>query len=465
MGRKPNRHCGADFHESYIRAAIVNNNSWENDEDIVAEANFVNDVEGHHEYVKWLRENGCRYIGMESTGNYWKASAYTLIENGMDVRVGNAEKMKNVISSKTDKLDARWIARLMRDGYIPKSNVLTKEYDDFRSTVRTRNGLVKDRTATKNRVSALVAKMGVRMKCSDKFGKFGRRVLKAIAKGDDLESIFKSKDGEKLGYTKDEFIALLETHITQPLRNQLDIWMNRIDELDSAIVKVENMVAKMIHEDATMLEQIEIIRSTPGFADIAAPIVLAEIGDISVFPQYKHFCSYTGLVPLVYQSGERIKDGEKILYINTGRLRPSSNKRLKWIFIQAANVLAKQDVTPLNKPLIDFYRRILNRHSGRHKRSKAICALAHKLAKIVWTLLTKGETYRGADGSEKSIKPFKKGKDEQVCSEHSILNRVQNILSIKRRMFERMLPVNLGQRDQRALPPEKPIKTLWDVSI
>jgi len=461
MGKKPKRHCGTDIHESYIRAAIVNNNSWVNDEDIVAEANFVNDVEGHLQCVKWQREHGCRRNGMESTGDYWKAFAYTLIEYGFEVRVGNGEKMKNVCSPKTDKLDARWIARLMRDGYIPKSNILSKEHDDFRTTVRTRNRLVKDRTASKNRVSALVAKMGIRLKCSDKFGKFGRKVLKAIAKGDDLDSIFKSKQGAKLGYTKDEFIATLETHITQPMRNQLDIWLNRIDELDAAIKKVEELIAKMIHDDGTLLELIEIVRSIPGFRDIASPIVLAEIGDISAFPQCKHFCSYSGLVPMVYQSGERVKDGEKILWINTGRLRPASNKRLKWIFIEAANVIAKQKLTPLNSPLLSFYRRIYNRHSGRYQRSKAICALAHKLAKIVWTLLTKGEMYRGVDGSEKSIEPFKNPKADPVCTEAPILTRVHDMLSISKMVRDRILPHELENHPPP--PPEKKKLTLWDI--
>ena len=89
--------------------------------------------------------------------------------------------MKRVPGKKTDKLDARWIARLMRDGYIPESNILSKESDDFRSMVRLRLRLVQDRTAVKNRISALVAESGLRMKCSDKFGRFGRKVLKAIA--------------------------------------------------------------------------------------------------------------------------------------------------------------------------------------------------------------------------------------------------------------------------------------------
>jgi transposase len=464
MGRKPKRHCGTDLHESYIRAVIVNNNDWDNDEDIIAEAEFVNDVVGHLAFIRWLREHGCRHVGMESTGVYWKALAYALIEHGMVVKVGNAQQMQNVLAPKTDKLDARWIARLMRDGYIPESNILTKEHDDFRTMVRARIRLVRDRTATKNRISALIAKAGLRMKCSDKFGRFGRKVLKAIAKGDDLDSIFKSKQGEKLGYSQDEFIALLETHMTQPFRQQLAVWLDRLEELDRAIEKVEKIVLEMINNNETTLEQIEIIRSTPGFADIASGIVLAEIGDIFCFPQSKHFCSYCGLVPYIYQSGKKTKDGEVVVKINTGRLKSTSNKYLKWIFVQAATAISRLPETPLNASLKKFYRRILGRHSGRYKKQKAICALAHKLAKIIWTLLTTGEKFRGADGSEKDIRPLKKVKPTNVGSSASLLRKAHETLISAKKSDEKLkegLPDKLIRKS--AVRAKKELKTLWDI--
>lgn len=464
MVRKPNLHCGTDLHESYFTAAIVKKGAWDNNQDIVAEAEFVNDVAGHLAFIRWLGEYGCRYVGMESTGVFWKGLAYALIQHGIVVKVGNARQMRNVFTPKTDKLDARWIARLMRDGYIPESNLLTKEHDDFRAMVRARIRLVRDRTATKNRISALIAKAGLRMNCSDKFGKFGRKVLKAISNGDDLDSIFKSKQGEKLGYSQDEFIALLETHMTQPFRQQLTVWLDRLEELDNAIEKVEKIVLEMINNNKMTLEMIEIIRSIPGFADIASPVVLAEIGDIYCFPQSKHFCSYAGLVPYVYQSGKKTKDGEEVVKINTGRLKSTSNKYLKWIFIQAATVIARLPETPLNASLKKFYRRILGRHSGRYKKQKAICALAHKLAKIVWTLLTKGETFRGADGSEKNIKPLKKVTPTTIDSSVSLLRKAHETL-ISAKESDEAQKQGLPAEPLRKSPlrSKKKPKMLWDI--
>ena len=426
MGRKPNRHCGIDAHESNLVAAIV-----DKDNNYIAETTFENDVEGHLDSMKWLRKNKTRHVGMESTGVYWKAFAQTLISNGFIVKVGNAEQMKRVPGRKTDKLDARWIARLLRDGYILESNILSKESDDFRSFVRLRLRLVRDRTAVKNRISALIAKSGLRMKCSDKFGRFGRKVIKSIAEGKPLDEIFKSPQGVRLGYSEDEFISLLETHITLPTRKQLQVWLERLEQLDQQIKEIEDVISVMIHQDEAKLEQLKILRSVPGFKDIASPVVMAEIGDISCFPTAAKFSAYCGLVSSIYQSGEREVDGEIVKKIFMGRPRRRCNKRLKWIFVFAANIIVGLPDTPLVKPLKTFYYRILRRSRGRYAKQRALVALAHKLAKIVWTVLTKGEKYHGDGGCTKNVSPLRKPELKGELDSCSVLDKAFSVLCDK----------------------------------
>lgn len=398
MGRKPNRHCGTDIHESVIVAAIV-----DSDDEIVEEQSFANDVIGHMACVRWLKQNRTRHVGMESTGVYWKAFAHTLISYGINVKVGNALLMKSVPGKKDDRHDARRLARLLRDGYIPESNILSKESDDFRTMVRARLRFVKERTAVKNRISALIAKCGFRMYgISDKFGRFGRKVLETIAAGNNIDPLFNTNRAMKLGYSKEEFMAILETHLTQPIRQQLQLWLSNLNHLDEQIKSVEDHITVMVNCDEGRLRQIEIIKSTPGFADIASPIALAELENILCFPRPEKFSAYCGLVPVVYQSGEKVVDGQVVKKVTMGRVRQICNKRLKWILIQAATTVARQKSSPLVAPLQRFYRRILRRHSGRYKKPKAIVALAHKLAKILWTLLVKDELYHGDEGTTKS---------------------------------------------------------------
>jgi transposase len=424
MGRKPNRHCGTDIHESVIVAAIV-----DRDDEIVEEQSFANDVIGHMACVRWLKQNRTRHVGMESTGVYWKAFAHTLISYGIDVKVGNALLMKNIPGKKTDRHDARRLARLLRDGYIPESNILSKESDDFRTMVRARLRLVKERTAVKNRISALIAKCGFRMYgISDKFGRFGRKVLETIAAGDNIDPLFNTKRATKLGYSKEEFLAILETHLTQPVRKQLQLWLTSLNHFDEQIKTVEDDIATLINCDEGRLRQIQIIKSIPGFADIASPTALAELENILCFPTPGRFSAYCGLVPVVYQTGEKVVDGKVVQKVTMGRVRQICNKRLKWILIQAATTVARQKSSPLVAPLQRFYRRILRRHSGRYKKAKAVVALAHKLAKIIWTLLVKDELYHGDEDSTKSFS-IRRGKRVSQSDPEPVLSQVIDVLA------------------------------------
>jgi transposase len=61
----------------------------------------------------WLTEASITHVAMESTGEYWKP-VYNLLEDTFTVFLVNAAHVKNVPGRKTDKADARWLAKLMR---------------------------------------------------------------------------------------------------------------------------------------------------------------------------------------------------------------------------------------------------------------------------------------------------------------------------------------------------------------
>jgi transposase len=67
--------------------------------------------------VDWLTEAGVTHVAMESTGEYWKP-VYNLLEGQVEVLLVNAAHVKNVPGRKTDKADARWLAKLLRHGLL-----------------------------------------------------------------------------------------------------------------------------------------------------------------------------------------------------------------------------------------------------------------------------------------------------------------------------------------------------------
>ena len=102
--------------------------------------------------------------------------------------------------------------------------------------------------------------------------------------------------------------------------------------------------------------------------------IASAIGDINRFPTDEKLASYAGLVPRIYQSGERRID----------RGRKHGDKLLTWILIQDANVAVK-----VSKRFRKYY--LKKRKRSIHQ--KAIIATARKMVEIIHIMLTRGESY------------------------------------------------------------------------
>ena len=103
--------------------------------------------------------------------------------------------------------------------------------------------------------------------------------------------------------------------------------------------------------------------------------LLTEIGpDLSRFESVKHFCSWLGLCP-----GTKISGG-KVLYSATKRSANRARQALK----MAAQALSHSD-----SALGAFYRRLCTRMD----KLRANTAAAHKLARMVYLMLTRGEAF------------------------------------------------------------------------
>jgi transposase len=86
----------------------------------------------------WLAAAGITPVAMESTGEYWKP-LYNLLEGDVTVFLVNAAHVKQVPGRKTDKADARWLAKLMRHGLLQASFIPPLEQRDLRDLTRYRN--------------------------------------------------------------------------------------------------------------------------------------------------------------------------------------------------------------------------------------------------------------------------------------------------------------------------------------
>jgi transposase len=134
--------------------------------------------------VDWLTEAGITHVAMESTGEYWKP-VYNLLEGSFTVLLVNAAHVKNVPGRKTDKADARWLAKLMRYGLLRASFIPPAGQRDLRDLTRYRTKLIQERAREVNRVQGVLERANIKLAsvASDIRGVSGRAMLEALIAG------------------------------------------------------------------------------------------------------------------------------------------------------------------------------------------------------------------------------------------------------------------------------------------
>jgi transposase len=289
------------------------------------------------------------HIAVESIGSwYWlinemeKAGHKPLL-----VHAAKAKLMMGQIN-KTDKLDARGLAIMARNGTLPTVWIPPGKLRDRRELPRMRMAMSQVRTKFKNRIHAALAKYGITFEeVSDLFGGKGRKLLENSL--DELP---------------------LET------RNSVQAQLWLLDQVARSISEVEKHIGEVIRMDADM----QLLLTLPGVGPILSIVIALEIGDVRRFASAEKLASYAGKVPRVKSSGG------KTYY---GRVRPDVNRYLKWAFTEAANAIVLQQHRLGDCHVLRLYQRI-RRHQGH---AKAVTAMGRHLAEAAYWMLKKNEPY------------------------------------------------------------------------
>ena len=208
-------------------------------------------------------------VALEVTGNAWEIAriiephvAQVLVVGPSDTGIGQAR-------AKTDRLDARTLARLLAAGSLDAVWMPDRATWVMRRRLARRGQLVRSRSRTKNQIHAVLMRQLVgRPPVSDLFGVKGRR-----------------------------WLAELEPALEE--RETVDAAMRRLEFLDTEIAAVERLIA----QDALGSAQIGRLMSVPGVNVIVAASFLAAIGDIGRFESPRKLVGYLGLDPRVRRSG------------------------------------------------------------------------------------------------------------------------------------------------------------------
>lgn len=246
--------------------------------------------------------------------------------------------------AKTDGLDAALLARLLRADMIPASYVPPARYQTLRDLTRCRARLSCEATLAKSQMHALLARANVHPPLKTLFGVRGRKYLAHL----DL--------GLAANIARDELLRRLEHYGRE------------IAALDGHL---ERLAAEFPESAA--------LEALYGIGRYSALLIVAEIGEPGRFKNARQVGAYAGLTARVHQSGQTE---------HRGGISKQGSRWLRWILVQAAIKLVRQD-----ERLANFYTRIRKRAG----RNVARVAVARKLAGICWVRLRAWQRAHAAD--------------------------------------------------------------------
>lgn len=228
--------------------------------------------------VREVRKAGGRRcpVAIEASyGWYWAVDA--LLAAKFDVRLAHPSGMKAMRKRKrvkTDQRDAYELANLLRLGSLPQAYIAPPDLRELRELVRHRRALVKLSTATKAGVRALLAKHNIRLAASDLDGD------KAIDLMDALQ---------------------LPGGYATRLAAQRRLLLVLADE----IAATEFDVACRLKDHPGYRRLLEV----KGIGPVLAAVFVAEIGDLSRFPNAAALCCWAGITPRHYESDKTVRRG------------------------------------------------------------------------------------------------------------------------------------------------------------
>lgn len=315
---------------------------------IVLETTFPNTIKDIKSFVKRLGKGQYKAV-CESTGNMWLKTFKVFEESGIPIVLANPFKVKAIAYAKvkTDKVDARILADLLRADLVPTCHVASIKIRLQKEFLRRRHSLVVIRTKVSNMLGSLLDKYDIVLPTPHINSKTNLKTLKAL----------------KLDNSDDYLVQQSVRHIE---------YLNR--EID--------MIEKKIREITTTNEDAKLIMTIPGFDALNALHLSLEMDGIVRFPNFPNLVSWMGLCQSVHQSG------------NTtyyGKMRKDTNRQVNSVMVLAALTAIRTD---------DRMRHIYEKAKKNHPPMVAIIHVANKLGKIIWFMLKDKKPY---DNYNKSL--------------------------------------------------------------
>jgi transposase len=320
-----------DIHKHVFQAAVLDPESGE-----LVEERFSADRES---LARWSERWGGRVeaVAVEATSG-WRWVWRELAGQGFDVRLAEPVQSRALLgrrrSAKTDRLDARWLARLLAKEMLPESWIPPAEIQQLRDRTRLRKALAEDRRRWALRLHAFLAHEG--WPCAR------QRLLT-------VEGL--------------RWVAGLK--LPEHARLQVDALLAVMSALEVQLDGVDAELRRFARADG----RCQALQSIYGVGPILACHLLAEIGEARRFRRAEQITRLAGLDPVVDESGETRR---------RGKLAKAGSAHLRWALVEAA-VHAHRTTAPD----LELYRTIRQRRDA----TVARLTIARKIGKRAYHAL------------------------------------------------------------------------------
>ncbi len=361
--------------------------------------------------VEWLKTCGIKRVVMESTGVYWISIFLMLQEAGMEALLVNAKEAQNVAGRKSDVSDADWLRFLGSCNMVKPCYQVEAVSRRLRVYNRLRMTATRDMARDMQHMLKSMEQMNIKLGSvlSDISGESGMKIIHAILGGE--------RDGQRLAAlassrckkSKQEIAMALEgtwdpEHLfglraamdsyefhrrqADACEREMETFLNSypmesvIDGKDKPLERSGKQVTRKsrvcfdVEAAAYLMYKVNLML-IPGVSHLTLLTFMSELGPnfVSKFATPEKFCRWLNLTPDDKVTGGAVKSSKV----------PKRKNPVGQALRQCALCVQRREV-----PLGQYYRRM----KGRLGPAQAVVATAHKIAKIIYLMVQRGEEYR-----------------------------------------------------------------------
>lgn len=323
--------------------------------------------------AEWIASFAPQAVSMESTGIYWKSPYAALERVGIRAKVVNAQHVAKVEGRKTDLCDAQWLAMLTRAGLLRSSFIPHENVRHLRQLARYHTSLVSILGSEKNRLLKILGDGGMRLSAlvSDPHGKACRQMVGMMLDGASPQQAI--RHAGRLKADRGELCASLDHELTPTHVYVAKQILQHLQVLQTQLIELETYLLAQLQPLAPTLE---LLLTVPGIDRLGAAKLLVEIGaEMNHFGSAGRLAAWCGVCPGNHQTANKRKA------VRTRK----GNPHVRSLLAEIANAAVKTQC---------YFKEKFQSLRARLGHKKTIVAIAHKIIKVLYCMITRNECYR-----------------------------------------------------------------------